>query len=322
MVSIIVPVYKAEKYIRECLDSIKNQIYEDWECILVDDGSPDMSGDICDQYAKLDSRFRVFHKKNEGVSSARNEGLLRANGEYIMFIDSDDYVDCNYLSKYVENSDSDFIVGGFSVFGKTSWSLSVDCNESYVFQDDKIGIIDAQKNDPHINILFHICGKLFRNDLIKKNNIRFDEKMKLAEDVCFNIQYLLSSKSMVIINDCGYHYRTSSSNTKFLMNIDAYKYHLSKFSSLVKEINIRFNISLSNISKYINIALFDAVNEYIGIKPHTKNDFFLLYDNDRAFRINTMYQDNKNRRIVFGIAYKIPKRIGYVFLKMVYKLFR
>ena len=96
-ISIIIPVYKAEKYLRRCLDSVLSQTLSNWECILVDDGSPDQSGAICDEYAAKDSRFRVIHKPNGGVSSARNEGLDTAKGEFICFIDSDDWVGPKYL---------------------------------------------------------------------------------------------------------------------------------------------------------------------------------------------------------------------------------
>ena len=96
-VSIIVPVYNAEKYLRECLDSIISQIFTDWECILVDDGSPDNSGEICNEYAKDDSRFRVFHVQNGGVSRARNIGLDNMSSEWVMFVDSDDAIAENTL---------------------------------------------------------------------------------------------------------------------------------------------------------------------------------------------------------------------------------
>ena len=97
LVSIVVPVYKIENVLHYCIDSILNQIYEDFELILVDDGSPDNSGKICDEYAKKENRIKVIHKENGGVSSARNCGIDAAKGKYICFVDSDDYVNKNYL---------------------------------------------------------------------------------------------------------------------------------------------------------------------------------------------------------------------------------
>ena len=102
MISIIVPVYKAEKYLSRCVDSILGQTYKDLEVILVDDGSPDGSGVLCDAYAAKDSRVRVIHKENGGVSTARNVGLDAAGGDYISFVDSDDYVDPDMYEKMVK----------------------------------------------------------------------------------------------------------------------------------------------------------------------------------------------------------------------------
>ena len=99
-VSVIVPVYRAEKYIKECIESIINQTFEDFELLLVDDGSPDNSGAICDEYALKDSRIRVFHKENGGVSSARNEGIYKSNGEWLCFVDSDDIIEQTYLKDF------------------------------------------------------------------------------------------------------------------------------------------------------------------------------------------------------------------------------
>ena len=101
-VSIIVPVFKAEKYIRQCIESILAQTFTDWECILVDDGSPDHSGTICDEYAARDARIRVIHKENGGVSSARNMALGRMTGKWLTFVDSDDCLYSNALQIWVE----------------------------------------------------------------------------------------------------------------------------------------------------------------------------------------------------------------------------
>lgn len=113
-ISIIIPIYNTEKYLRRCLDSIVAQTYKDFECIIVDDGSTDGSGKICDEYVAKDNRFKVFHKKNGGVSSARNLGLDNAKGEYIAFCDADDYVKENWLSEFILRIPiCDIVVSGF-----------------------------------------------------------------------------------------------------------------------------------------------------------------------------------------------------------------
>jgi glycosyltransferase involved in cell wall biosynthesis len=115
-ISIIVPVYNTEKYLRRCLDSIVAQTFKDYECIIVDDGSTDGSAAICDEYEKKDSRFKVLHKENEGVSAARNVGIEYAEGEFITFVDSDDYLSSVYLRDLYDNKEYDYVVGSFQTF--------------------------------------------------------------------------------------------------------------------------------------------------------------------------------------------------------------
>jgi len=115
-ISIIVPVYKVEDYLQRCIDSILEQTFTNWELILIDDGSPDKSGKICDEYAQRDNRVRVFHKENGGVSAARNEGLIQAKGEWITFIDSDDYVDKTFLEDFgLSRYKADIYLEGYQV---------------------------------------------------------------------------------------------------------------------------------------------------------------------------------------------------------------
>lgn len=116
-ISVIVPVYNAEKYLHRCIDSILNQTFPDFELLLIDDGSKDQSGEICDEYAKKDSRVKVFHKENGGVSSARNVGIDNAVGEYICFCDSDDWVEKTWLLSFFERMcDNDMLITSFNIY--------------------------------------------------------------------------------------------------------------------------------------------------------------------------------------------------------------
>ena len=113
MISIVIPVYNSAKYLNDCIESIRRQKYNDWECILIDDGSSDGSSRICDEWAEVDKRFKAFHQPNSGVSTARNNGIKYVSGEYITFIDSDDWIDDNYLSTLIANGgECDLIVSG------------------------------------------------------------------------------------------------------------------------------------------------------------------------------------------------------------------
>lgn len=198
MISIIVPVYNVEKHIKKCLDSIVNQTYKDLEIILVDDGSPDSSGAICDEYAKNDSRIKVIHKENGGQSSARNMGLDLASGEYVGFVDSDDTIELDAYEKlYNAISGVDIAIGGHNEVKenevKTCASkIKKDLNEEELWQE-----IFGRLNNATWN-------KLYRRDLIK--DIRFDLHFMHGEDLIFNILYLEKAKTGRIINEPIYNY--------------------------------------------------------------------------------------------------------------------
>ena len=205
-ISIIVPIYNVERYIRECLDSIIRQTFSDWECLLIDDGSPDNSGAVCDEYAKIDGRFRVFHKPNGGVSSARNYGIEKAQGEWVTFIDSDDFISPTFLEglykPIMQDEQLDFVHGGC-----TNWNdgKNAGINQQY---KDYVG-----KDPVKVFIEYRglIVSKLFRLDIINHRNcgspLRFDERMRIAEDMVFTTEYLLKTQKYALVSEVGYYYR-------------------------------------------------------------------------------------------------------------------
>lgn len=125
-ISVIVPVYNVQKYLSRCIDSILAQTFTDFELLLINDGSKDNSGKMCDEYAKKDTRIHVFHKENGGVSSARNLGLENVQGEWITFIDSDDYLNINFLSNLIKYDNFDHIVGGNQTFGEININRGIN----------------------------------------------------------------------------------------------------------------------------------------------------------------------------------------------------
>lgn len=200
-ISIIIPVYKVEDCIRACLDSILAQTFTDWECLLVDDGSPDRSGAICDEYALKDNRFRVFHKPNGGVSSARNLVLDKAEGRFITFIDSDDYVAPDYIAglyKPCENDqDIDFVHGG-CVDQLPSGEIVPNQKYEPLVSDDKAKLFASFRG--------LIVSKLFRTDILSDKGIRFDESIKNGEDMIFTIEYLAHCTRYAFVETTGYFY--------------------------------------------------------------------------------------------------------------------
>lgn len=193
-ITIIIPVYKVEQYIRQCLDSIFAQTFVDWECLLIDDGSPDNSGVICDDYAKKDSRFRVIHKENGGVSSARNIGLDYAKGELISFIDSDDTVNNQFLSYLLELlGDNDIASGGYNKLHRSELKDQDFDYKSIMKLTIKESIVDFYR--PY-NYKFnaYIVDKIFKRSIIDENKIRFREDIHIKEDGLFLMQYLVHCK--------------------------------------------------------------------------------------------------------------------------------
>lgn len=232
-ISIIVPIYNVEHYLHHCVDSILAQTFTDWELLLIDDGSPDRSGEICDEYAKKETRIRVFHKENGGVSSARNLGLDEAQGEWVTFIDADDYIlpdFFNGLYKPIDEGENvDFVHGGCCNV-KNDEIVSV--NQSY---DNYIG-----DNPGYVFKVFRglTVSKLFSLENVNLGAdgrpLRFDEKMKIAEDMAFTLDYLLTVKRYAFVEEKGYCYRIDNMDSATKKHKVEYNYRLSEFCHLYK----------------------------------------------------------------------------------------
>jgi len=221
LVSVVVPVYNVEKYLDRCIDSLVNQTYKQLEIILVDDGSPDNCPQICDKWAEQDSRIRVIHKVNAGLGMARNTGIENANGKYICFFDSDDYVDLHTVEKCVHSAEcnkSDVVLFGFyDVYdnGETKPLPITDTNLIYKDKDVlNILLPDLLINSHGLDI--SACAKMFRLDLLNKNDISFkSEREIISEDAFFIIEVLKNvSVASIVPESLYYYYRTAGSLTR------------------------------------------------------------------------------------------------------------
>lgn len=202
MISIVVPVYKVEGYISHCIESILAQTYTDWELLLVDDGSPDGCGTICDAYAEKDDRIKVFHVENGGVSRARNIALQQAHGEWLTFIDSDDWIAPDFIASLMApvmaNPALDFVHAGCQNYHeKVGYSI----NQQYLSHegDDSIRLLNQFRG--------LVFSKLFRRNIIQSIGLQFDEQMKVAEDYVFTLDYLAYVRRYCFIESTGYFYR-------------------------------------------------------------------------------------------------------------------
>lgn len=205
MISIIIPVYNVENYIVECLDSVAYQTYKDFEVLLIDDGSTDRSSIICDEYSKKDNRFKVFHKENEGLSSARNYGLERVSGEYIFFVDSDDVVRQDALEILLSVLESNELEAAFSPLEQFFDGSTYDCvstnSRDYIALDSESCLKKMLMSD---GIGHEAPGKLYKASLWK--NVRFPVG-KLYEDFLTTYYIVENVKKLAILKKSIYLYR-------------------------------------------------------------------------------------------------------------------
>lgn len=208
LISVIVPVYKAESCLHRCIDSLLAQTFINFEILLINDGSPDCSGEICDQYAARDHRIRVFHKKNGGVSSARNKGIEEALGKWICFIDADDYVRRDYLETFAPQTaqmDSLIVQRGYNldrIDNETSDFRGVPV-EKY---SDELSSKDVFLYSEIYHTLNSPWAKLFDKQTINHNDCRFDVRYNIGEDHLFVLTYLQHCRNVKMVNAYGYCY--------------------------------------------------------------------------------------------------------------------
>lgn len=217
-ISIIIPIYNVEKFIDKCILSVINQTLQDIEIILVDDESPDNCPQMCDDYAKKDSRIKVVHKKNGGLGFARNSGLEVATGEYVTFLDSDDFVDlCTYEHLYniLKSENLDAVYYKFERFVNEDEVKEADvCNEIIIHENEEVKkiMLDIIASEPSDRVDHKIhcssCTAIYRLDLIKNNNVQFhSERELISEDLIFNLDFLKNANIIAFNNGRHYHYR-------------------------------------------------------------------------------------------------------------------
>lgn len=279
-VSIIVPIYNVEKYLRRCLDSLVNQTLKDIEIILVDDDSPDNSSDIYNEYIAMDNRIRLFKKKNGGLGFARNTGLENATGEFIAYIDSDDYVDLNMFKKLYytskehnldtvycgyNNLDDELKVHSFSeVDDLTIFSTKDEVNNVLL---DMIACEPSSKLERKYRM--SVWHAIYSRELIEKNEIRFcSERQFISEDIIYHIDYLSKANRIAFIPDSFYYYcYNEDSLTKtfrddrFEKSLILYYELLNRFKTLEYKISFyknRVDRFLLGYSRYTIVRLSKA----------------------------------------------------------------
>lgn len=232
-ISIIVPVYNVEKYLGECIESLLNQTYSPFEIILIDDGSTDKSGYICDCFAQKNKLVRVFHQNNLGVSMARNRALLMATGKYIVFVDADDLVSSLYLEtliNYMYSSEADLPICGYTREKNKLVSYDGDLN-SQIMMLSADYIYNHLLN--HEKFEGYLWNKLFCKSIIMKNHIEFQPGINIWEDMCFYASYLKYIDKIAIGSDNLYFYRDNDSSVTNTISMKNYESLVSASKFLV-----------------------------------------------------------------------------------------
>ena len=233
-ISIIVPVYNAEKYIHKCIDSILSQTFTDFELLLIDDGSLDNSGKICDEYANKDFRIKAFHKTNGGVSSARQYGTDNAAGEYIIHIDSDDWVETNMLKDLYEKAVADNADMVFCDYYIDYANKSIKVKQAPSTLDNKT-VLKELFEDLHGSC----CNKLIKSAFYKNDCIRFPENMHMCEDLYVIVSILKHNMKIAYLPTAYYHYMQDNNQNSLTKTVNSsYEYDkflLTEFTSLLSE---------------------------------------------------------------------------------------
>lgn len=316
LVSIIIPVYNVEKYLLECLDSVIAQTYSNIEIFLINDGSTDNSGKICDEYAQKDSRVKVIHKENGGVSSARNVGLDLTQGEYITFIDSDDFVDKTYIEKMydaLEKSNADLVFCKYANYidKKIEYPQESIPKQLTVNNEDKefidfISRFFALKK----NIMGSACRVLYRKELI--NNYYFHLGIKISEDLLFLMQIIQNAKSINSIDEYLYFYRKVETSITQKYKKDYLQGQLNLYLALK---NI-FELFKSKNSRKI-FEMYNALLCYYVFSNELKFKQINRKENICQIRGSELYKyfKLKNGLRIYGVKRKIKFLVVWFLIK-------
>lgn len=312
LVSIIVPVYNAEKYLNRCIDSILSQTMTDFELLLIDDGSKDNSRRICDEYAEKDARVRVFHKPNGGVSSARNLGLDNAKGKWITFVDADDRCSCNYLEHLLSkvDDDTDLIISYAVICDSTG-------EKAEVYPEYRVNATNFERLFVDSDMHWHTSpwAKLYRASIIYENSLRFNEMMHIGEDADFLFSFMLITDKIYVSSDTDYYYTcdVSGSLTKRINTIDSeiasYRTILCLVNRIIQQKDIKDNRSLDNLGWLVASYVRRVLNSlyYNDAQSYQRIDLIKSLDIDSYIRYskNALWKEQVGRVLLYFGQYRL-----------------
>lgn len=231
--SIIVPIYNVEKYLEKCLASIQNQTYTDYEVLMINDGSTDNSKQVAEKFSNADSRFKYFEVPNAGVSSARNIGIGKAGGDYLTFVDSDDYLDLEHAQVFMDKIVRyDIVVGGYKVIDTEIEVREHEASEVFDQQQLIQGILKDSA------IFSFPWNKFFRREIIESHNIRFRTDIHYGEDLIFDIQYALQVENAYILNSDSYNYVQHGNSASGKLNKNSLAKRMTDMDAVIRTIEL------------------------------------------------------------------------------------
>ena len=286
-ISIIIPIYQAEKYLKKCLKTVREQSYKNIEVLLIDDGSTDRSKDICDAIAKIDDRFVIVHQENQGVSSARNIGLELCTGDYVMFVDADDWLElgcCEHLLNIIQQEDSDICF--FEMYIERRMAKNTYALKNFGKNSSKVEILKAtipfKTSDSEDNMVFYgpYC-KLFKREKI--NNIRYLHGLKYGEDAIFNMQAILNADSLCFDGNALYHYRKNNLSATSSFKNDRLEQSLMRLKytdQIIRDNNLNF-LNDEYVQMFVNIIFWLISNLFRGRRMKLYKAWSMFWDISR-----------------------------------------
>lgn len=317
-VSVIVPIYNVEKYLDECMHSLLNQTLRDIEIIMVDDESPDNCPKMCDEYAKRDARVKVIHKKNAGLGFARNSGLDVASGEFVAFIDSDDFVDLNmfeHLYQVAKEYHADEVRCGikFYVDGKFSDRHDVDAltvfsgKEKVIdFMLDVVGPLPECKRD--VKYMMSSCCCIHSRKVIEDNHVRFlSERECLSEDLIWDVDLFSKMNCIVYVPECHYAYRMNPSSLTHQYSREKYKRNYKFFEILESKLSHILPLEKYELHLLRSQMLYfrNAIASFAINNCKVQNDIkYVLYDDfwNRIFDKYPLYRLPLKQRLYYTLS--------------------
>lgn len=285
--SVIVPVYGVKDYLPKCIESVLNQTFTDYELILVDDGSKDGSGEICDKYAEKDSRIKVIHKENCGLVSARKEGALEAKGGYVVCLDGDDFLGTSYLKNFsdcINETHADVIMDGCVWWKSDTDFVTAKVSDGYYGVPLETGFYDRSRMEREVfpdlienrkskNIQNSVWGKAFKKELYVPVQLSVENQIHMAEDTCVVKPVLFNAQSFSVLDNAEYYYRqTEASMTR---NVKSYKWEAPEIISRHLENHIDMSFSDMQEQVYRNCVhlLFNVCRAHKSFKG-MKTDYY------------------------------------------------